>query len=87
MNELFLKQAEIYQKYNILICYFSYRLQDNIKYRIYFKDHKNGYIHNPVIVIRDNEGKPIKYYYTGIFDSLEESLEWIIKEVENYINK
>ncbi len=88
MKELFEKQAKIYEKYKILICYFCYQDQGEYKFAIYFKDLVNHTYQKPITIIKNEKGETIKYYYTGNrFDSLEEALEWVFNEIENYIKK
>jgi len=86
MKELFLKQAEIFEKYNIVITYFAYlNLKGDYEYRTYFKDLNNKYLHNP-LQIEKLPGNKFKTSYS-FHNSLKESLEWVINEAETYVKE
>lgn len=82
MKELFEKQAELFEKYNVLVTCIASKGKNGYEFKSYFKDLNKGYVHNPITYERD-ANKVVKYYYT-YHNSLKEALEWIIKEAEIY---
>jgi len=81
MKDLFVRQAELLEKYGILITYFSFKNgYKNDMYRFSFKDLKNGYEHSPSL----EEIMDMKVAYRS-FDSFKIGLGDIISEVENYL--
>lgn len=66
-------------KDNIIITCFPFKVKDGYNYRVYFTDVVKDYIHNPIVIEKD------RTFYPGVFTAYTEAINWINKEIENYI--